>query len=658
MGKRNIYKVRELHREDIPDVVQLFNKNKVYQFLDNIPLSEKDFIETMKVKEVSHFFILEKFGQIIGTTAFFKFISFGSIDDCYTYSGYLLIDSAHRTGAAIHFFQKKVLMATSKLGFRLHFTEISRYNKASLTLSKHNGFTLFKESYEDIYHCYLLRSVLPKILKAFTLKGKIINEYDMNTFKVIQQRDRGEYTEISTNISNEDIVFKVFPAGQSPFDIHFSFIRVYIFKKDNRLFFKSKFYSDEVLQIELTTDEKAMGMISRENPQIELFSSSNEIFCTANITTTKGNILANLHYSNMESRSKLVPVHQTFLSYHLEINLEDGDLYIIEKDGDRVLIEDPFLQFSKPVNTKFYSEEYPGKIIIKCIGSGVDIEKILLLDGSSINVQYIFKDINVSKKIYAKYGLKFRSQNYLIKEKGKYRAYIPGIFPDESDDFVRENQIRNKEFQYHFPKEKLQLSYQTNNRGSNQVQFRPLVTILLQESKNNIHYSLHFRQMDIEHLNLSKIPELLLKKVNFSGHLLKNIKCYGQTMNSSIRYDVHETKNKMNYVLNQNAESLMLQNFSNNSSAYTIFEFDYVCASKVQFFKYGESYLYSNKGPTWEIDEELLIFEEANSQYTSFKIFKGSIYSYKENNKLKIRCVIPNQESVSQNVKISQFIGG
>lgn len=76
MENGSSYHVRTLVEEDISQIVDLFNKNKVYQFQNGTPLTLADFCLTMALKETSHFYVLEKNGKIIGTTAFLKFIVF------------------------------------------------------------------------------------------------------------------------------------------------------------------------------------------------------------------------------------------------------------------------------------------------------------------------------------------------------------------------------------------------------------------------------------------------------------------------------------------------------------------------------------------------------------------------------------------------------
>ncbi|HGD4313549.1 TPA: cylE protein, partial [Streptococcus agalactiae] len=140
MKDDNKLKISEASLEDYSEVVHLFNRNHVYQFPDGRPLTVDDLDLTLKVKEVTHLFLLKNHGVLIGTSAFFKFITYGCLDWNSSFSGFLLIDSKSRSGQAITYLYKTILKKITKLKFSNIYTEISNYNKPSLALSKLNGF--------------------------------------------------------------------------------------------------------------------------------------------------------------------------------------------------------------------------------------------------------------------------------------------------------------------------------------------------------------------------------------------------------------------------------------------------------------------------------------------------------------------------------------
>ena len=166
MNKDSKLKISEATLKDYEEIVELYNKNQVYQFSNGVPLSVRDLDLTMKIKEVSNLFLLKDHDKLIGTSAFFKFITHECLDKDSSFSGYLLIDSKNRSGQAISFLYKNILERITQLGFSNLYTEISKYNKPSLSLSKLNGFKEYHETYEDFLHHRSLRSNLPKLMRT------------------------------------------------------------------------------------------------------------------------------------------------------------------------------------------------------------------------------------------------------------------------------------------------------------------------------------------------------------------------------------------------------------------------------------------------------------------------------------------------------------
>lgn len=58
MMEENQLEVSKAHFDEYLEIVNLFNKNKVYQFPDGRPLNTEDFDLAMKVKEVQPFFFI------------------------------------------------------------------------------------------------------------------------------------------------------------------------------------------------------------------------------------------------------------------------------------------------------------------------------------------------------------------------------------------------------------------------------------------------------------------------------------------------------------------------------------------------------------------------------------------------------------------------
>ena len=59
MNKDSKLKISEATLKDYEEIVELYNKNQVYQFSNGVPLSVRDLDLTMKIKEVSNLFLLK-----------------------------------------------------------------------------------------------------------------------------------------------------------------------------------------------------------------------------------------------------------------------------------------------------------------------------------------------------------------------------------------------------------------------------------------------------------------------------------------------------------------------------------------------------------------------------------------------------------------------
>ncbi|MCS4488517.1 hypothetical protein NXS10_06045 [Streptococcus sp. SQ9-PEA] len=103
------------------------------------------------------------------------------------FSVFLLIDLENRGGQAISYLYWTILEQIAQLGFSNLFTEISKYNKPSLSLSRLNSFREYSQTYEDILHCRLLCSNLPKVIKTFYLSDYHGKTYDLSTFEILEK---------------------------------------------------------------------------------------------------------------------------------------------------------------------------------------------------------------------------------------------------------------------------------------------------------------------------------------------------------------------------------------------------------------------------------------------------------------------------------------
>lgn len=64
---------------------------------------------------------------------------------------------------------------------------------------------------------------------------------------------------------------------------------------------------------------------------------------------------------------------------------------------------------------------------------------------------------------------------------------------------------------------------------------------------------------------------------------------------------------------------------------------------------------YENKSYVLENRQSLLVYDIKQDRYLRFEAEDGIFYSYKENNKLKIRCIFTTKSSHTSNVSITEY---
>ena len=286
MNKDSKLKISEATLKDYEEIVELYNKNQVYQFSNGVPLSVRDLDLTMKIKEVSNLFLLKDHDKLIGTSAFFKFITHECLDKDSSFSGYLLIDSKNRSGQAISFLYKNILERITQLGFSNLYTEISKYNKPSLSLSKLNGFKEYHETYEDFLHHRSLRSNLPKLMRTFRISKYHGKEYDLSTFKILDEVENfsQKETEIKTIISEEEIVFRVQDTATLPYYLKMDLFKLEIMSIDDQYILRVDFLSDRVREVRVKFVKYGFVILTREKSSVKIRKRSNKCSIQASIS--------------------------------------------------------------------------------------------------------------------------------------------------------------------------------------------------------------------------------------------------------------------------------------------------------------------------------------------------------------------------------------
>ena len=664
MKEVNKLKISEALAQDYTEVVQLFNKNQVYQFPNCVPLTERDLEITMKIKEVSNLFLLRNHNGVIGTSAFFKFITHGCLDWESSYSGFLLIDSENRSGQAISFLYKEILEKITKLGVVNLYTEISKYNKASLSLSKLNGFKEYSETYEDILHCRSLKSNLPKILSTFRLSDYCGKEYDLSTFKIIEEVENpvNSMTEMRIKVSEEEIFFKMEDDANLPYFLKMDLFQIGILEKRGQYFLQVDFLSNDLETVRVKVGKYKFVTLTRNKPIIALSKHSKVHSIQASLLTKHGNIDVQLERRQLKNKNQEIFLERKFLGYDLSIS-PNGSLIFSKKR--RLIFEDSFLLFSFPAGVIFNVKEGRKCIYVELNYQGASIKKTIQFDDNENNSEIIkcFYCFNKkAKKLFPdllKQVFKIYPQEYLIKEGEYYRPYIPGIYPVELDDFIRSDDFEKRTFSFYVPSEGKQIHYNPAGKASNQMQFRPLSII---ESTKVKKIAYQFKISDVpftkENIEMQRYWENKFPYLETNNNMLKNLqnvhveeeKNYGtkRLLTNRKKYP------HVNPLFYYNQIVLPVDSIPIDSDLFSI-SFDYKIRGEVYQIRYGERVPYDNKAYILENIQELLLYDVNEDRYIQFLANNGVFYSYRENNKLKVRCIFSSKFNCGVNLKIKEY---
>lgn len=660
MKEVNKLKISEASARDYTDVVQLFNKNQVYQFSNGIPLTEEDLEITMKIKEVSNLFLLRNHDSVIGTTAFFKFITHGCLNWKSSYSGFLLIDSENRNGQAITFLYKEILDKITKLGVVNFYTEISKYNKVSLSLSKLNGFKENSETYEDILHCRSLKSNLPKVLGTFRLSNYYGKEYDLSTFQILEEVENPSngITEMRIKVSEEEILFKMEDIANLPYFLKMELFQIEILEERGNYFLKVNFLSNDLEKVCAKVGKYKFVTLTRNKPSIALSKRSKVHSIQASLITKYGNIDVQLERRLSKNKNQEIFLNRKFQGYDLSIS-PNGSLCFRKKE--RFVFEDSFLLCSLPEESIFKVKEDENCVYVKLTYRGATIQKkIQFNDNETIKCFYHFnrkaKELfpNLLKQVF-----KIYPQEYLIKEGMYYRAYIPGVYPVELDDFIRSDDFEEKTFTFYVPSEGKKIQYYPPGKASNQMQFRPL-SIIENGSLKRIAYQFTISDTPFtkENIKLYGDWEKKASYLETNNNMLENLQNIHveEEKNYGTKRLLANRKNYPHAIpfLSYNQIVLPVHSIPIDSDFFSI-SFDYKIRGKIEQIRYGERIPYDNKSYILENMQEILLYDVNQDRYLQFFANNGVFYSYRENNKLKIRCIFTSEANHEINMKIKEY---
>ncbi|WP_074564883.1 hypothetical protein [Streptococcus equinus] len=652
MMEENQLEVSKAHFDDYPEIVNLFNKNKVYQFPDGRPLTTEDFDLTMKVKEVQPFFLLRQNRKLIGTSAFFKFITHECLDTDSSFSGFLLIDSENRGGQAISYLYRTILEQIAQLGFSNLFTEISKYNKPSLSLSRLNGFREYSQTYEDILHCRSLRSNLPKVIKTFCLSDYYGKEYDLSTFEILEEIEDSTRKEtfIRTQVSKEELSFMVQDEATLPYFLKMALFQLEIVQESGRFYLQADSLSEDIEKIQVKIG-KRLARLDHKHKRLSLGLAS-RYFVQANIVTKQGTIAVQLERCHNQSLGESQLLEQSLCGYRLKVSHEGSLLFC---KGERVVFEDTFIMFSKPLTSTLKVKEKPNHLEIIWSYMKARIKKTISFSEDTMICRY---DCNATAKDMmpklVKQGFRIFNQEHLIKEQTTYKANRPGYYPQEHDDFLRAEAFVGESFDYEIPSEDCHVNYSPFGKASNQMQFRPL-SICSSDEFDGSSYQIQFSPLNqliaqpiFDQLGYQPSSKNLLKYI--SQLILEQEHGYGTK-----RF----LKNRKRYMTSQlvlaHNQLVIPYEATPKDCDHASFSFIFKIKGNLKALRFHENIPYQNKSHILESKQQLVVYDEKQDRYICFACKDGVFYSYKENNSLKIRCVFDTSLTHAVNVRITEY---
>lgn len=651
MIKDNQLDISQACLADYPEIVALFNKNKVYQFLDGNPLSVEDFDLTMKVKEVNSFFLLRQHGKLIGTSAFFKFITHECLDLDSSFGGFLLIDSEYRSGQAISYLYKKILGQITQLGFSNLFTEISKYNKSSLSLSRLNGFREYSQTYEDILHCRSLRSNLPKVIKTFCLSNYYGKGYDLPTFEILEEVERvpEQETLIRACISDKKLIFKVQNQASIPYFLKMDLFQLAIVKEEEKYYLEALFFSEDVDKIQAKIG-KRFANLTRKNPRYAL-GRDNCYDVQATIITKQGTIAVQLERRRVQSIRENNPLNQKFLDYSLKLSPEGSLLFC---KGERVIFEDTFIMFSKPLASVYKLVEKKDGLDIVWSYEGARIHKKIRLTGHQINFSYTCnKKAKTMMSEVLKQGFRIFLQEHLIKETDNYQANRPGFYPLEHDDFLRTNQFAQEIFEYYIPSEKCHISYQPIGKSSNQMQFRPL-SICQANDLDGSSYQIVFNFIEVENEPFFDAAFYQASDKNLLKYL-SQLRMEEEFGYGTKRFITNRKKYSTDQLVLAHNQLVLPKAYIPKDCKQVSLSFTLKIKGNLEQVRFHKRIAYLNKGHILENQRQLVIYDKQQQRYIQLTCPEGTFYSYKENNNLRIRCVFDTNRNHAINMRLTEY---
>lgn len=630
------YIVRECTQEDYQDICDFFNRNNAYQ-VNDIPLNVEDVKLSFALKEMKHFYGLFYNGKLVGSTGLFDFIYEAKHFRNSIFSGFLLIDPTVRDGSAI----KKLFFAlqnNKNIEGKTYLCEINLENKASLQLSRLNGYVLYKDSWEDQDHYLLLRSDISKI-ENITNKFSSSNKIKYKFISAIW--DKNSYFAKFLIDSNKEASFGIFdfnPWIVKTDRYYFKFYEDCLYWK-----FKDENLSFTILENDLReynkiSDSSGSIIVRKKNLSLKLYENNN----LTRFYTLDNNFLND---TNNDLKFEVYESHENETIDKIKINKINGDItyYINNKE----VILDVFPRINSSIISKVKIKRNDNYISISVINSNYSVTKDIFISKKGIKNKITFVS---SKKFLAKYGLRFFHNNYYLNNETSVDYFFPYEGSkytknnDENDEFAKKDLFKVANRYYYFPEFDVTLTVKTDELSSNQMNYRPLILSKLNKNEKTIRYNIDFKKSNNLLENNSYFDNYELMKINIKRiYTRKEIDNKPAFVSTKVMSPL-----KSNYVRENNLLKIKKLNglFTGVYFKFKIQGNIFACDS-VRKLELHEN------GPWLEFPEYVIIINKRNKTYSKFYSKNSRFFLYKKHNTIYMRVVHENCQDIDGNIYIN-----
>lgn len=528
------------NKDETAGIVSLFNRNGSYQLSGNFKITTKDWLLTYKVKEITNFYLVILNGKIIGCSGFFRYTVRGETNQNCLFSGYLLIDGKERTGQAITKLYQEMWKKVETLPGRVLITEINPQNKASLHLSKLNGYLKTTESWEDIYNYHSFFSYLPALLRSICMDN--VDNFDFFNGTVMDQKIDNNIVTICIKVGAHNIVFKIFEGNLHPYyikidedtELFIEYInrKIYLNYKLENLSYKKISVCSGFITKSRSLKKKSTGRIRISNNKNMVTKVKIKSKCNTFYLLLNRNEFNNTMFEMSDIISNMTKTFIKYKSLSIFINKNNGDVIYTDNEGNPIFI-DKFGEIFTKDDKKFSIQLKNMCILITMKTKEIVITKRINIT-NKVNINYLVKKGNSH---ILKIGLKILHQDYKIFDPtiNGYIRFQPKKFPKESDDFIYNRLFEKRVRKYFIESINKELIVRVNGKSSDQLGYRPL--ILDEIVKNNvINYEYQLKnfpcmKMKNEEMDINNSGEFLLSNISF-----------GKNSSSTCIYKIFENK--------------------------------------------------------------------------------------------------------------------